>query len=100
METMSADPRGGWHQLYTNMKFVILIAQSCAAARCHAGICRLRSPSWRNFHHYSTYEILINYNGSTRKRMGDFCMIRERWQKMRNDLHGQVLFIAEAVGLT
>jgi hypothetical protein len=26
-------------------------------------------------------------------------MIRERWQKMRNDLHTQVLFIAEAVGL-
>src|SRR4030065_752056 len=40
-----------------------------------------------------------NISGSTRIRMGDFCMIRERWQKMRNDLHGQVLFLAEAVRL-
>src|SRR3990167_8027376 len=37
--------------------------------------------------------------GSTRIRVSDFCMIRERWQKMRDDLHGQVLFIAEAVRL-
>src|SRR3989344_915175 len=41
-----------------------------------------------------------NISGSTRKRVGDFCMIRERWQKMRDDLHGQVLFVAEAVRLT
>ena len=30
--------------------------------------------------------------------MGDFCMLRERWQKMRNDLPGQALFIAKAMG--
>src|SRR3989344_9351041 len=47
----------------------------------------------------SARALALNKRGSTRKRVGDFCMIRERWQKMRNDLHGQVLFVAEAIGL-
>ena len=39
------------------------------------------------------------FSGSTRIRVGHFCMIQERWQKMRNNLHRQVLFIAEAIRL-
>src|SRR3989344_529918 len=64
-----------------------------------------RSPAWKalvlNIRFASTFPGLPNsmIYGSTRKRVGDFCMIRERWQKMRNDLHGQVLFVAEAVRL-
>src|SRR3990172_10963219 len=37
--------------------------------------------------------------GSTRIRVGDFRMFWEFRQEMRNDLHGQILFIAEAIGL-
>ena len=40
-----------------------------------------------------------NINGSTRNRVGDFCMFWELRQKVSNNFHGQVLFVAESIRL-